>query len=396
MFVFLMKVLFVANRIPYPPYRGDKLKIYNLAKQLCKANELHLITFYVSDEELNYKDELLKVFSSVKLIKQAKLTSIFWCFMGIFSQIPFQVLYFKNLKFAKNLKLLLKNNRYDAIHVQHLRMAQYFKNQAWSKMSILDLPDAFSLYWKRRIDKSKNQFDRFFAKIEYKRLLSYEQRMLDFKLNLVCSKEDMHYLQSVHKIKNIALLPNGVDVNTFAFSTVSFISNRILFTGNMDYAPNIDGAVYFVQEILPLIRKKMPKVEFVIAGQRPVSKIQELATESIKVTGFIANLNEMYASACVVVSPLRIGAGTQNKVLESMSMGVPVVCSQIGFEGLQIANGEGVFMETTAQGFANRVLDILADPVLRERMGKQASALILAKFSWETIAQTLTHYFESK
>ena len=219
--------------------------------------------------------------------------------------------------------------------------------------------------------------------------------MANYKLNLVCSKEDLAYLKTIHGIENIALLPNGVDTETFAFSTTAHDKLKILFTGNMDYAPNIDGAVYFAEEIFPLIQKEIPNVKFVIAGQRPVRKVLELANEHITVTGFIPQLNEMYATARVVVSPLRIGAGTQNKVLESMSMGIPVVCTQIGFEGLNVDNGQGVFMETTPQGFANAVIKIMLDDDLRTKMGLQASDIVQRNFSWEKIAIQLEEYFSS-
>lgn len=389
-----MQLLFVANRIPYPPYRGDKLKIYNLARQLSKHHRLHLITFYDNEDELKYESELLKFFEKVTLVKQSKWQSYWACLVGFFSQTPFQVLYFKNSVFKKKLKKILYKHTYDGIHVQHIRMAQYFK-EPLPKNTILDLPDAFSLYWKRRVDRAKNSFVKIFNKIEYHRLLNYEKRMFDYKLNLVCSKEDLGYLQSVHGIKNIALLPNGVDTETFAFSTAPHQKNRILFTGNMDYAPNIDGAVYFAEEIFPLIQKEFKGVKFVIAGQRPVRKVLELANDNIEVTGFIPKLNEMYASARVVVSPLRIGAGTQNKVLESMSMGVPVVCTQIGFEGLNVSNGQGVFMETTPQGFADAVLKILRDDDLRTKMGVEASDIVQRNFSWEKIATQLEGYFST-
>lgn len=392
-----MKVLFVANRIPYPPYRGDKLKIYNLAKELSKNNELHLITFVANKEELKYKEELEKIFETVQLVKQYKWRSMLNCILGIFSQVPFQVLYFKNKLFGKQLKKILNNNTFDAIHVQHLRMSQYFKQLDTSSKVVLDLPDAFSLYWQRRKEKASGFFQKLFINTEHSRLLKYEKRMFNFDLNLACSKEDIEYLRTKHGIDKIELLSNGVDVNTFKpLSKSLIIPRRVLFTGNMDYAPNIDGAAYFVEEILPIVESKVPDVEFVIAGQRPVKKVQDLAKNNIKITGFIPKLNEMYATAEVVVSPLRIGAGTQNKVLESMAMGIPVVCTNIGFEGLGAKNGEGIYSETDPKEFANRVIEILQDSVLRDELGVKATNLISNKFSWGQIASQLKGYLSHK
>ena len=162
----------------------------------------------------------------------------------------------------------------------------------------------------------------------------------------------------------------------------------------MDYAPNVDAVVYFVHEIFPLVRLKFPAVKFVIAGQRPLPKVLALAGEHVQVTGFIENLAAVYNSASVVVAPLRFGAGTQNKVLEAMAMGVPVVCSNIGFKGLGIESGHGAFMEIEPQAFANRVIDLLQDGKLRERTGAKGAAVIHERFSWDKITAMLEGYFE--
>ena len=392
-----MKLLFVANRIPYPPYRGDKLKIYNLAKELCKEHELHLITFTATAEEKKYEKELSELFKTVTLVHQPKWKSYWYCALGIFSKVPFQVLYFKNIAFKKQLKQKINSLNPEAIHVQHLRMAQYFQTFRPQCRVILDLPDAFSLYWKRRIEKTKGGLKAIFQETEYKRLLTYEQVMKRFNLNLACSKEDIAYLKSKHGFENIELLSNGVDTNLFKpIGTDKVIRNRILFTGNMDYAPNIDGASYFVEDILPLIKKEIKDVDFVIAGQRPVKKVLDLEGEGVTITGFIPKLNEMYATAQVVVSPLRIGAGTQNKVLESMAMGVPVVCTNIGFEGLGVQSGEGVYKELTPEDFAKRVISILQNNELRDELGTKATEVISNKFSWGQIAKQLAHYLKGE
>ena len=161
----------------------------------------------------------------------------------------------------------------------------------------------------------------------------------------------------------------------------------------MDYDPNVDAVLYFVDEILPIILKSFPKVKFLIAGQRPIDKVRELDNgNNILVTGFIPDLSETYNSASVVVAPLRFGAGTQNKVLEAMSMGIPVVCSNIGFEGLGIDDGQGAFMRLGASDFADQVVTLLSNEVLRENTGKKGIEVIQKSFTWETIAERLSSF----
>lgn len=387
-----MKILFLANRVPYPPFRGDKLKIYNLAKRLCRQHELHLLTFAQTEEDCGYEQELGKIFTSVQFIRLPKWRSMLNCMGGVFDSLPFQVHYFKSGAMKRALDALLSRESFDVIHVQHLRMAQYLEHYT-AVPRILDLPDAFSLYWKRKQETTRNPVLRFFERLEQKRVYRYERILERYQLNLVCSREDKAYLQQEHALTHIELLPNGVDTAVFYPRVHDYIHHHtLLFTGNMDYGPNIDAVCFFVQDILPLIRKQFPAVRFVIAGQRPVARVRALANDYITITGFIPDLSVQYNEASVVVAPLRFGAGTQNKVLEAMAMGVPVVCSHIGFEGLGIRSGEGAVMQTSPDGFAQSVIELLSSESRRREVGEQGIAVIRSRFSWDIVTQQLEGY----
>lgn len=389
-----MKILFIANRFPYPPFRGDKLKIYNLALQLSAEHELSLITFAEAESDFQYIPELKKLFKNIEVIRLPKWQSYLNVALGMLGNNPLQVNYFKSRAFDKALSAILQTHRFDAIHVQHLRMAQYAMNRTELR-PVLDLPDAFSLYWERRKNVKRSFLVKMLDNIESRRVLAYEKKILPaFKLNLVCSAEDRNFLIEKHGIKTIKVLPNGVDTTKFKPLNHDYHdASTLLFTGNMDYAPNVDAVIYFTEEILPLIKKKHPNVKFVIAGQRPVDKVLALqAVEGVEVTGFIPELQEMYNSASVVVAPLRFGAGTQNKVLEAMAMGIPVVCSNIGFEGLGIADGEGAFMRTDAASFAEQVITLLDSAALRESTGQKGYSAIANNFSWQKVAALLSGY----
>ena len=393
-----MKILFIANRFPYPPFRGDKLKIYNLAKRLALHHELHLITFTEQKSDIQYLPELEAIFSKIEIVHLPKLQSVFNVGLGLLGKLPLQVNYFKSNAFDKKLKVLLKENSYDAVHVQHLRMAQYAIHHK-HLFRILDLPDAFSLYWQRRKNVPRSFFTRWLDTIESERVLKYEKYILnEFNLNLVCSNEDLKFLENKHNIQTIRLLPNGVDTDKFKPMTHDYShAHTLLFTGNMDYDPNVDAVIYFANEVFPLIKQQFPNVKFVIAGQRPIDKVKALSQiKDIEVTGFIPDLSEMYNAASVVVAPLRFGAGTQNKVLEAMAMGIPVVCSNIGFEGLGIADGEGAFMRTDAYSFAAQVSALLEDATLRQSVGEKGVEVIQKSFSWNTVAATLDQYLNQK
>jgi len=389
-----LKILFLANRVPYPPYRGDKLKIFNLARRLKDRHELHLLTFAQTQEDLSYKAELEKIFKEVHFIYLPKWKSALYCLQGVWSSKPLQVLYFQSAVMQREMDALISKYNYDAVHVQHLRMSPYLAKRK-DIPRILDLPDAFSLYWERRKLVKRGLLRTLFENIEQGRVLKYEAILKEYNMALACSSEDIAYLEKIHHTNNIRLLPNGVDLETFATRSHDYIHNTtILFTGNMDYAPNVDAVGYFTETILPLIRLKCPGVKFIIAGQRPVPKVTALANDHVIVTGFVKDLAATYNSASVVVAPLRFGAGTQNKVLEAMAMGVPVVCSNIGFGGLGIKSGEGAIMQTDPTAFANSVIELLSDEGMRRKVGGNGVNVIKTRFDWDIIAGTLEGYFK--
>ncbi len=389
-----MKLLFLANRVPYPPYRGDKLKIFNLAKRLKDKHELHLLTFAQSAEDMGYKAELEKIFKVVHFVYLPKWKSAVNCLAGVWDGKPLQVLYFRSAELQQQLNSMIAEHSYDAVHVQHLRMSPYLSERK-DIPRILDLPDAFSLYWERRKTVKRGLLTTLFENAEQARVLKYEQILKEYNLSLVCSSEDLAYLEKIHHTGNLRLLPNGVDMKTFSPRDHDYSHNHtLLFTGNMDYAPNVDAVVYFTSTILPLIRLKYPQVKFVIAGQRPVKKVAELANDKVIVTGFIKDLAATYNSASVVVAPLRFGAGTQNKVLEAMAMGVPVVCSHIGFGGLGIKSGEGAIMQSDPTAFAKSVIELLASEEQRRKVGEEGVQVIRSRFDWDIIALKLEGYFK--
>lgn len=384
--------MFVANRFPYPPFRGDKLKIYNLTRRLAKDHELYLVTFYEKRDELNYLKELQPIFKEIELVYLPKWQSVLSSGLALFSRTPLQVAYFKSAKMKRMVKFSLDRYDIDVVHTQHLRMSQYTKQLEMPK--ILDLPDAFSLYYKRRNSTDRPWYNRLVDSIEVSRLVKAERVIKQYDKTLVCSQEDKAYLEKLHHTHNIDILLNGVDLETFAVGEGHDYShnNIVLFTGNMDYAPNVDAVQYFAKEMWPSIVQEFPNTKFVIAGQRPVDAVKNLASDSIEVTGFVPDIQVMYEEASVVIAPLRFGAGTQNKVLEAMAMGVPVVCTHIGFEGLQIESGQGVIMAKEKEVFVSEVNNLLANEQKRKSVGEQGLEIARNRFSWDSIVKKLEYY----
>lgn len=387
-----MNILFIANRFPYPPYRGDKLKIFNIAKRLSVNHKLYLITFIQDKNDFQYVNVLKNYFDDVKYIYLPKYRSTLKCAVKILSAKPFQIIYFESKELKSVVYDFVNKNQIDVIHTQHLRMAQY-SCDILNIPRILDLPDAYSLYWKRRKNLKRNFIKRLFDQIEYRKVMKYEEIIKKFDLNLVCSLEDKIFLNEFHNFDRIAILPNGVDLTEFSKLTHDYnIDNRIIFTGNMDYEPNVDAVEYFVKEIFPIVLRKKPDVIFNVVGQKPVSKVRSLSAENVVIKGFVDNIALEYNNNAIAVSPVRIGAGTLNKVLEPMAMGIPVVSTNVGFKGLGIKSGEGAILADSKIDFADEIIKLLNDKNLRETVGKKGKTVVEDKFSWDSICELLDKY----
>lgn len=388
-----MNILFVANRFPYPPFRGDKLKIFNLAKQLSKKHNLNLITFIQDKNDYAYIDDLKEYFNEIEVVYLSKFQSAVNCLTNIFSSKPMQVHYFQSYMFEELLNNFIARQSIDVIHTQHLRMAQYTHN-IHNIPTVLDLPDAYSLYWKRRSMLSGNYLKKRFGLIEHKKVREYESIIENFDMTLVCSEEDKSLLKNEHKYSSLNILPNGIDTSTFHSDYHDYsINDRIIFTGNMDYFPNSDAAVYFSKEIFPEILKKHPQVKFYIVGQKPPKKVLELQSENIVVTGFVNSIADEYSTSSIAVSPVRVGAGTLNKVLEPMAMGIPVVSSAIGFEGIGAVHGEEIILANDKREFIDSVINLLSDQNYRQLIGEGGKNLVTQKFSWDKVSEQLENYF---
>jgi glycosyltransferase involved in cell wall biosynthesis len=193
---------------------------------------------------------------------------------------------------------------------------------------------------------------------------------------------------------DIRIIPNGVDLAYFSGNApVKYDPTRIVFTGNLTYYPNIDGVLYFVKEIFPLVKKEAPAAKFYIVGQSPPAKLRALASEDVVVTGFVEDIKQYYLSSAVAVSPIRFGAGTLNKILEPLALGVPVAATSIGIEGLDLAIGKDILVADRPHAFAKHVIRIITEPDFRERLGKEGMALVRRLYNWDTIVNSLENLY---
>lgn len=389
-----MKILLITSRLPYPPYRGDKLKIFNLIKQLSKmGHDITLISFIASKDEEQHLTTLKQYCSEVKAIYLPVWKSVLNCFWNIFSDKPFQVTYYTSKSFKRQIENEFKTKHFDIVHVHLIRMAQYMKDFRIPR--ILDLTDAGSLYLERFLKTKKQIIYKFLLKTELTRLRKYEKILELFDKSLVCSDVDKTFLLNHAPKAKIDILYNGIDLEYFTKNQeIKPEPHRIIFTGNMSYFPNIDGIIYFVNEIFPLIKRQLQEATLFIVGKDPPSKIRKLARNDITITGYVSNIKDYYLNASVAIAPIRFGAGTLNKILEPMALGVPVVTSNLGVEGLPLQAGRDLLIADTPEGFANAVVEVLKDTDKQYYLSENAKNIVRSLYDWKIIAEQLESYYK--
>ncbi len=389
-----MKILLLTPRVPYPPYRGDKLKIFNLIKRLSRRHEIHLICFAQTQQDLENLQHLRTFCSHIDYVKLPMWLSLLKCFVGLLTQIPLQVQYFNSRRMQNLIDQTCQQHHFDVIHTHLIRMAQYTAD-THCPAKVLDLTDAVSLYLQRFGQREKNPLLKRLVKIELRRMMRYECILEQFDSCLVCSEPDREQLRKTAPEAIIKLIPNGVDLTYFSAngSLPDYDPDRIIFTGNLSYYPNIDGIRYFVNDIFPLIKKERPSAKLYVVGQSPPAKVRALASPDVIVTGFVEDIKQYYLSSAVAVSPIRFGAGTLNKIIEPMALGVPVVATSVGVEGLQVIPGEDILVADQPSAFAHHVVRVLKDPMLRQKLCERGMAVIRKQYDWDVIVARLEEIY---
>jgi sugar transferase (PEP-CTERM/EpsH1 system associated) len=271
----------------------------------------------------------------------------------------------------------------DLIIVYSCNMAQFAEHFP-QVPRIMQFGDLDSLKWRQYAGRSRIPLGWVYA-LEEKRLLAYEKHIAhSFAHALVHTAAEKRDFQRLISGVPVSLVGNGVDLAYFRSAGAVKQPGSIVFTGVMDYRPNVDAVVWFCQQILPVVRAVVPKAHFTICGRRPVRAVRRLARlAGVTVTGSVPDTRPYLDRAEAFVAPLRIARGVQNKLLEALSMGLPCVTSTAARNGTAVPDGEGIVATDDPQQFAAHVIDLLQDANWRAEMGRRARAVTEANYRWE-------------
>lgn len=377
------KILVLTPRFPYPLIGGDKIRIYSICKGLAEAgNELTLLSFVTNRRESDFADlpQIREVFSSVKTVVLPKWKSYVNSFFGIFGFKPLQISYYRSGKMFSLAGQELSSGHYRAVLVHLIRMAPYVMDRD-DIYKALEMTDALSLNCLRSREKGSSGFLGKIYRMEERRARVYEQECLKkFDISVVVSKLDRDYLISrggAKEADKITVMPHGVLDSMLEAESEQYDSNLMIFIGNLRTHQNNDAILYFIEEIYPLIKNDNASARLKIIGADPSRRLRKFhGKNGIEITGRVENVADCAKEACLSISSIRIGAGMRGKILESMALGVPVVTTSIGLEGIEAKGGKEYFLTAdSAEEFADGALRIMNDPLLRKKLSENGKEL---------------------
>ncbi len=203
---------------------------------------------------------------------------------------------------------------------------------------------------------------------------------------IVVSEADRDELLSLNPSLPVEIVPNGIDLDFFQPASAPREPHTLLFTGNYEYAPNLDAALRLARAIFPCVQQRIPDAKLWIVGNAPPPELQALASDAITVTGQVPDLRDYLSRATVFVCPLRLGAGIKNKLLEALVMGCPVIATPLSADGIAVRDGQDALIAETDPQIADAVLRLFADPALRDQLGANGRRLIEARYQWAQVA----------
>jgi sugar transferase (PEP-CTERM/EpsH1 system associated) len=397
----MMNVLYFSPRTCWPVDSGARSRDFHLARHLASRAKLTYLGFSATPAPPVSAAPLEPLGHSVcVLVARTRSYDLRSVVLGLLGPVPLPVRNYTRPEMSRELTRILTSGHFDCIQIEGVHLFSYLQQiRALSPHArlICDWHNIESELLERFATHARSPLKRGYARRTAAMLRRCERELLAWcDVHTVCSEREQALLGAAAPDVNIHVVPNGVDVEYFSALAPAPSRREIVFVGSMDYHANIDAALYFANEVWPMLQERRPDLRFCIAGSRPAPEILALSRRpGITVTGTVEDLRPYYAAALAVVVPLRVGGGTRLKVLEAMAAGVPVVATTLGVEGLQVRDAETVLLADTPARTAEILANLDETSLLWQRIAAAARNLVRARYDWSVAGAALTRLYDS-
>jgi len=364
-----MRILYLAHRVPYPPNKGDKIRSFHEIRSFSRRHEIHLIAFFDDPRDAVQASALHEYCRTVTLVPLHRWPQRIRAGFSMLAGKPWTQGYFRNPRIPRVIADKLATHAFDLVFAYSSSMAPYAA-RIGHLPKVLDFVDSDASKW-RQYAMFKPAPARWLYGFESRRLAAFEYEMLRcFQGSIFVSQRETGHLPLQDLSSKVHYIQNGIDLDYFTPPQAARSGASVVFTGAMDYFPNIDAVCYFAREILPRIRRRRQDASFVIVGSNPAPAVRGLAAlPGVTVTGAVEDVRPYLAAARVAVVPVRISQGIQNKILEALASGLPVVARSESAAGVAHAQDLPMAVADDADAFAHHVLDFLEKPLTERQIG---------------------------
>jgi len=405
-----MNILFLTQILPYPPASGPKVKTWHVLRYLYERGHKITLASFVRPEELPYIEDVKKVCSQVHAVpvRRSRQSDIYYFLRSQITGRPFLVERDDISDMRSLVDRVVLSGSIDVIHADQLTMTQFaFPLRIVSGKEPALLFDAHNAVWTitERMKHNTAFYLKFPLALETGRIKRYEGMIIKrFDVTLAVTDLDrLALLDAYHKyhsngVAPISVIPIAVDTRQIKPVLRPRDSFNILTMGTLYYPPNADGIRWFIQQVFPLIRQKIPDARLTIIGKNPPKDFLKLADDKesgIVTTGFVPELDPYFADSALTVVPVRAGGGMRVRILEAFARAAPVVTTSIGLEGIDACPGEDVLVADNPEDFAKAVIDLLQDKVLQQRLSTNGRRLVEKKYDWQVVLQELDQVYQA-
>jgi sugar transferase (PEP-CTERM/EpsH1 system associated) len=393
-----MRILLLTPQRPYPPHQGTTLRNFNLVKELARRHAVSVLSFIEPDQNPADPGPLPNLCHRLETVPVPQRTTGLRLRQMLTSRRPDMSWRLWSPEFATRLAARLAAEPVDVAQIEGIEMAPYLPMLMAAQPRPRLIYDAHNAEWilqmracRTDVKNPRRWVAAAYSWVQWQRLRRYEASLLRrVDHTIAMSQPDEAALRDVAPNAPITVIPNGVDLAAYGSFGGTPIPHDIVFTGKMDFRPNIDAVLWFGQQVLPLIQQQRPGATFAVVGQRPHPRLDVLRQNpGITITGFVDDIRPYIAGALVYVAPLRVGGGTRLKLMEAMAMRKPIVATQVGAEGFPVTAGRELLLADEPADFAARVLQLLADAPRREALGEAGNAFARANYGWDSLVPRL-------
>lgn len=388
-----MNVLIVDEEVPWPLNTGKRLRTYNLVKRLQKEHSITYLCYGDPLQELPDCPNVNLVTLPSPVTEQEGFNFYLALIANLFSTNPYIIDRHYSSVMASEALRIADDCSFDLVHCEWTPYTENIRNLIGKLPSVLSAHNVEAQIWERYYLTENNPLKKAYIYLQWRKLARYEAEAASlYSIVSTVSEPDRVIFAEKYGCRQTIVVPNGVDENYFAPLQSETMPGSMVFTGSMDWRPNQDGVRYFIEEVFPLIRKRLPQATFTVVGRKPPHWLTGMAelTDGVTVTGTVDDVRPYVARSSLYVVPLRVGGGSRLKILEALSMSKAVLSTTVGAEGLELEDEKQILLRDTPQQLADTACTVLSNPGRFACLGNEGRKLILEQYTWDVIAKVMS------